>query len=326
VRIVSLLPSTTEIVCALGLADELVGRCGACDHPADVVDIPTVTLGHDTMPFPAGEAATSNAGPRSSASRGNTLPALLGHALHGGREVEHLDAAALVAARPDLVLTHPGCPVCSTGRRQVEAVLADGGVDATVVDLAPVSIEGIFHGITTIGAMTEAEDEAIGLLELLRERLGAIEERVQQRRQRGIVPPRVVTLGWVDPPFACGAWIPEQVRRAGGWDLMGREGVAFAPTTWSAIADVDPDHLLLAPAGLHLAESAATWNDVKSRDDVAGLRAVRRHEVVALDAASYFTRPGPRIVEGIALLAELFDPHGFVDEAPSDGWTPVIVG
>jgi iron complex transport system substrate-binding protein len=313
VRIVSLLPSTTEIVCALGLADELIGRSAACDYPADIAHVPLVTV----------PAATSGVG---GATQGGALPDRLVHALHAGSEIEDLDVDALVASAPNLVLTHAGCPACALGRQRVEPVLREAGLDATVVDLAPTSIEGIFHAITTIGAMTEAEDEAMGLLELLRERLSGIEERVQRRRERGATPPRVVVLGWVDPPFGSGAWIPEQVRRAGGWDLLGREGEAFAPTSWSAIGDVDPGHVLLAPAGLHLADSAATWAETRLRADVAGLRAVRRGDVVALDSAAYFTRPGPRVIDGIALLAELFDPQGFVDEAPADGWMPVIVG
>jgi iron complex transport system substrate-binding protein len=313
VRIVSLLPSTTEIVCALGLADELIGRSAACDFPAEVAHVPLVTL-------PARARREGGAAP------GVPLSERLLHAFHGGSEIEDLDPEALIAAAPDLVLTHAGCPACQLGRQRVEPMLREAGLDATVVDFAPTSIEGIFHSITTIGAMTEAEDEAMGLLELLRERLSGIEERVQRRRERGIVPPRVVVLGWVDPPFGSGAWIPEQVRRAGGWDLLGREGEACAATSWSAIADVDPGHVLLAPAGLHLAESAGTWADARLRADVADLRAVRRGDVVALDSAAYFDRPGPRVIDGIALLAELFDPQGFINEAPSDGWTPVIVG
>ena len=192
----------------------------------------------------------------------------------------------------------------------------------TVVTLAPGTIEGILHSITTIGAMTSAEDEALGLVEILRERLADVEEVVVARRAQGHAPPRVVALEWLDPPFTAGRWVPEQVRRAGGWDVLGREGERAAPATWDAIGDLDPEMLLLMVRGADLAGVLAAWKRIPRPPGWTGLHAVRRGQVFALDAA-YFGNPGPRVIDGIELLAELFDPAGFVDIAPPGGWVPV---
>ena len=302
-RIVSLLPSGTEIVSALGLGDELVGRTAACDSPPETAGVPVLT-----RTTPSGPA------PRPGAD--------LRHELHGGAAAREVDRDALVAAGPDLVLVHDLCDTCGTSRTQAVRTLRAAGSDAEVLTLDPRSIEGILNTITTVGAMTSAEDEAIGLVEILRERLGAIEEQVQRRRAAGVQPRRVVALEWLDPPFASGDWVPEQVRRAGGWDLLGREGERACETAWSAILEVDPEQILLAPCGLDARATAEAWARVERPAGWDGLRAVRHGEVFALDGA-YFTRPGPRVIDGIALLAELFDPQGFVDQAPGEAWIPL---
>jgi iron complex transport system substrate-binding protein len=306
VRIVSLLPSATEIVFALGLGEELVGRTHGCDYPAEAQSVPVVT---------------STSLPSDLPSR--RIDMHLRHALHAGAAPYELDVAALRAAEPDVVLTQDVCEACGLARRQVLEALRSAGSDAEVVSLEPTSIEGILHSITTVGAMTSAEDEAIGLVELLRERLGAIEAQVQRRRSSGVRPRRVVALEWLDPPFASGHWVPEQVRRAGGWDVLGREGQRALQTTWRAVMEVDPEQVLLMPCGFDAGRTADEWSRVERPAGWAELRAVRHGEVFALDAGAYFTRPGPRVIEGIAMLAELFDPQGFIDEAPSDAWIPV---
>jgi iron complex transport system substrate-binding protein len=195
--------------------------------------------------------------------------------------------------------------------------------EATVVSLEPASIEGILNTISTVGAMADAEDEAVGLVEILRERLAEIENRVLERRLEGVRPRRVVCLEWLDPPFAAGHWVPEQVRRAGGWDLLGRPGEPSAETTWEQVREVDPEQLMLMPCGFDARRTAEEWARADRPDWVRELRAVRRGEVFALDGSSYFSRPGPRVIDGIALLAELFDPGGFEEEVPSEAWMPL---
>ena len=311
-RIVSLLPSATEIVFALGLGDELVGRTHECDYPVEATAIPVVT---------ADVGATSTASSRE-------INARVAASIHGGSSIYRLDLEALADAHADLILTQELCAVCAVSYREVTDAVRQLDADSTVVSLEPTSIEGIFNTISTIGAMSEAEDEAVGLIEILRERLARIENRVLERRLEGIPPRRVACLEWVDPPFASGHWVPEQVRRAGGWDLLGRIGEPAAETTWEQIREVDPEQLMLIPCGFDASRTAVEWK--RARPDrpawVANLTAIRGGEVYALDGSSYFSRPGPRIIDGVALLADLFDPGLFDDELPAGAWLPAEIG
>ncbi len=310
-RIVSLLPSATEIVYALGLGEELVGRTHECDFPPDVESVPVMTA--DV----AGSATES----------GRDIHERVTGSVHAGSSIYRLDSQALAAARPDLILTQELCEVCAVSYRDVTQAVREigreGGGDISVVSLEPTSLEGILNTISTVGAMAEAEDEAVGLMEILRERLGAIENRVLERRLSGTRPRRVVCLEWLDPPFAAGHWVPEQVRRAGGWDLLGAEGERSRETTWEAVREVDPEQLMLMPCGFDTTRTVDEFDRMSRPDWFDELRAVRRGEVFALDGSGYFSRPGPRIIDGIALLAELFDPEGFVDVAPPEAWVPV---
>ena len=306
-RIVSLLPSATEIVCAIGLGDELVGVTHECDYPPEAVGKPVITRSvHDL--------ATSSS---------RDIHRLVTASVHGGSSLYALDEAALAAAEPDLILTQELCRVCAVSYREVNDVARAIDAAITVVSLEPTSIEGIFNSITTVGAMTEAEDAAVDVVEALRERLGAVEQKVQARRDAGGRSPRVVGLEWLDPPFASGHWVPEQIRRAGGWELLGSDGDRSMQTTWEAISEVDPEMILLMPCGFHLAETQREWGRTRRPPGYAELAAVRRGQVFALDGSAYFSRPGPRVIDGIELLAEIFDPDAFVDVAPFGSWTPV---
>ena len=207
-------------------------------------------------------------------------------------------------------------------REVTQAVRAIDG-DITVVSLEPTSLEGVFNTISTVGAYADAEDEAVGYVELLRERLGVLENRVLERRLAGLPARRVVCVEWLDPPFATGHWVPEQVRRAGGWDLLGREGEPSAETTWQQVREVEPEQLMLMPCGFDAARTAQEWARLPMRHELDELAAVRAGEVFALDGSAYFSRPGPRLIDGIALLAELFDRDGFVGEAPAGAWLPI---
>lgn len=300
-RIVSLLPAATEIVWALGLADDLVGVSHACDHPAGVAGRPILTRPVEILldRLTALEPDLVLMGPSPGGPGTETGRAAAGHAAPG-RDIGPRDAAGRDAA--------------------LRAALP---AEATVVVLEPVSLEGIFHAIATVGAMTAAEDEAVGLVEILRERLADVEEVVEERREQGHRAPRVVALEWLDPPLGAGLWLPEQIRRAGGWEVLGTDGRPAAPTTWQAVEDLDPEMILLAPCGLHLSETVAAWRATPRPAGWADLRAVQHGHVFALDAAAYFSRPGPRVIDGIELLAEIFDPAAFVDLAPAGSWVPV---
>jgi iron complex transport system substrate-binding protein len=306
-RIVSLLPSATEIVCAIGLGDDLVGVTHECDYPPEVVGKPVMTRSVRDL------ASVSS----------REIHRLVTASVHGGSSLYALDDAALAAAKPDLILTQELCRVCAVSYRDVNEVARAIDADITVVSLEPTSIEGILNTISTVGAMTESEDAAVDLVETLRERLGTVEEKVQARRDAGGRSPRVVGLEWLDPPFASGHWVPEQIRRAGGWELLGADGVPSVQTTWDAVSEVDPEMLLLMPCGFHLRETLDEWARTRRPPGYVELTAVRRGQVFAVDGSAYFSRPGPRVFDGIELLAEIFDPEAFVDIAPAGSWTPV---
>jgi iron complex transport system substrate-binding protein len=308
-RIASLLPSATEIVCAIGLEDELVAVTHECDWPPSIVGKPVVTRSvHDL----------ALVGSRD-------IHARVTASMHGGSSLYELDEEALAATEPDLILTQELCHVCAVSYQEVNEVARRIDADISVVSLEPTSIEGILHTITTVGAMAEVEDEAIDLVESLRERLGAVEQRVATRRDEGRQPARVVSLEWLDPPFSIGHWVPEQIRRAGGWDLLGADGEKAREATWEDVAEVDPEMLFLMPCGFHLAETIDEWRRVDVPPWVRDLTAARRGAVFALDGSSFFSRPGPRVIDGIEMLAEIMDPEGFVDLAPSGGWAPVEI-
>lgn len=225
---------------------------------------------------------------------------------------ESVDAAALAALRPDVVFTGAGPRAW------------DAGAAVTVVVLDPVSVEGILHAIATVGAMTDAEDEAVGLVEILRERLADVEEVAAGRRDDGHHAPRVVALDGLAPLSSAGLWVPEQVRRAGGWEVLGGDGEPSVPATWEAVAEVDPEMVLLVLHGMHLGEVTRAWSTTSRPAFAADIQALRRGRVFAFDAAAYFSRPGPRVIDGIEILAEIFDPVAFVDLAPAGSWVPVL--
>ncbi len=307
-RIVSLLPSATEIVCAIGLGDELVGVTHECDYPAEAVGKPVITRSvHDLA-----------------ASSSRDIHRLVSASVHGGSSLYHLDEDALAAARPDLIITQELCRVCAVSYRDVNEAARAIDADITVVSLEPTSIEGIFNTITTVGAMAEAEDAAIDLVESLRERLGAVEAQVQARRdggQHAASGRRSRMAGSAVRHRPLGA----RADPARGWlgRARRRRRAHRARPPGTSIGEVEPEMLLLMPCGFHLAETVAEWARTPRPPGYAELAAVRRDQIVALDGSAYFSRPGPRVIDGIELLAEIFDPGGFVDIAPAGSWTPV---
>ena len=308
-RIVSLLPSVTEIVCEIGLTEELVGISADSDWPPEIRDLPLVTL-----PLP-GSASVPSATP-------DPVARLL-VLTHGTAPAVVVDSTALAALQPDIILTQERCRACGIALRPVGPAAAGLATAPQVVSLEPISIEGIFNAITTVGAMTEAEDDAIDLVESLRARLGVIEQMVEQRRDAGHRARRVVALQRLDPPATAGHWVPEQIRRAGGWELLGEAGQPSAETSWEAIQEVDPEVLLLMPADLRISVARAVWERTLRPAFWGELAAVRAGQVFLIDGPAYFARPGPRVIDGIELLAEVLDPDGFIGTSPSGSWTPL---
>ena len=309
-RIVSLSPAATAIVRALGLEDELVGLS---PDDADGSSDAAVVAASTREPSIVDERA--RAGPTVHARA----------ALRAGTGAAGIvpDAAAIASLDPDLILLQAGCPACAVRFPSVERLRTALGPGPSVVSLESVSLEGAFNAIATVGAMTEAEDEAIGLVEMHRERLASIGERVLRRRDAGRTPARVVALEWLDPPMTSGHWLPSLIRDAGGWDLLGRDGGRPVAVEWESIRDVDPEVILLAQHGLSLDAVVREWRATSRPAFVDELRAVRDGSVVALDAAGAFGLAGPGLVDGVAALAEILDPEGFAGVGAPGDWAPV---
>jgi iron complex transport system substrate-binding protein len=288
VRIVSLLPSGSEIVFALGLGELLVGRSHRCDFPEEVRQRPAVTTADGAAGF-------------------------------------RVDLDRLASLRPDLVIAPSAADGGEAGCTSVREGLRARGAPASVTGLEPHSLEGTFNSIISVGAFAEAEDEAIGLVEIMRERLAVLENRILERRLLGIPSRRVVMLTDLAPPTSVGRWVPELVRRAGGWELLGRELDDAEPTTWERLREVDPEVILLALDASPI-DAAGAFTRAASVGDLPtwfdDLDAVRDGELFAVSDALVL-RPGPRLIDGIAMLAELFDPEGFAGVGPMGAWIPL---
>jgi iron complex transport system substrate-binding protein len=281
-RIVSLAPSATEIVYALGLGDSLVGRSHACDYPGDVVDAPVVTLRDAAVPE------------------------------------RRLDGALLTRLQPDLILTDGSEDEPIVDYAEISAIVGGMPREVTLVALAPQTIEGILNSISTVGAYTEAEYEAVGLIEVLRERLASVEQGDVRSATR-----RVAVLEGLDPLLSAGRWVPEMVRRAGGWELLGREGEPSARTSWDALREVEPQVLILALRDGDATDAARALASAPLPAWFDELEAVRDGAFFAVDGHGLFARPGPRVIEGIAVLAELLAPEIYAGTGPVEAWMPL---
>ena len=289
-RIVSLVPAATEIACALGAGDELVAVTHDCDYPPAVRSLPRIT--RSTI-APGSDSFSIDAQVRAAVERGEST--------------FHLDAAALAAARPDVLLGQTLCEVCAVTVSQLPTTLDP---PPAVVPLDGHSLDGIFADIVRVGAAIGRASAATALLADLRARIARVEAQVAGRRR-----PTVVCLEWLAPLFNAGHWVPEQVAIAGGLDLLGRPLVPSIDVPWEDLVAADPEFLFLMPCGFDAERALSEAAAVTSRPDWAQLRAVREGHTYVLDGNAYFSRPGPRVVDGSELVASLLHP-GRVDRPP----------
>jgi len=279
VRLVSLLPSATEIVYALGLGDDLVGVTFECDEPpAARAEKEVVVGGRDTSGMTPGE-----------------IDAYVRDQLAGGEDLYTLHADALARLRPDLILTQDLCRVCALPSGHVTEALDYLGCHADVLSLDPYSLDEVLGTILAVGERTGTADRAARVVAGLRARLDDVAARVAGRLR-----PRVAVVEWVDPPFAAGHWIPDLVTAAGGEPVAARAGQRSAQLTWAEIAAAAPDLVVVAPCGYHLAGAVSQAAAV-----TASLPGV---PVWAIDADSLVVRPGPRLVDGVEAIAAILHP------------------
>ncbi len=287
-RIVSLIASSTEIVCALGFGEELVARSHECDFPAWVLGLPAVTA--PKMPTDG-----------TSYEIDQRLKAIL----QEGLSVYRVDAAALEAVRPDVVVTQVQCEVCAVSQRDVEEALRSFvSTRPRVVSLNPGRLEDVWADIRRVAGALGAPARGDELVARLRERMTRVSEAV-----RGRPRPRVACIEWIEPLMAAGNWMPELVELAGGENLVGEAGRHSPWLTWEALEELDPDIVVVVPCGFDLGRTRAEMTD-----RFAGLRG----RVVLADGNAYFNRPGPRLVESLEILVEIF--FGETDLFRERGW------
>jgi iron complex transport system substrate-binding protein len=285
-RIVSLLPSATEIVHAVGLGDRLVGVSHECDHPAAVRGLPRVT--RSLIPAAAGTSAEIDAAVRDSVRRRQPLYAI--------------DAALLARLRPDLVVTQALCDVCAVAEGEVAAARAGQPGPPRVLTLEPHRLADVLAGMLAVADAAGAADSGRVAVAALQRRIDAVAARSAAAR------PRVMLLEWLDPPFTAGHWSPEIVRLAGGAEVLGREGERSRTVAWEEIRAADPEVLVVACCGFDVDRTRQELPLLAGRPGFHDLACVRSGRVFLMDGNAFFSRPGPRLVDALAALAHLLHP------------------
>ncbi len=292
-RICSLLPGATEILFALGLGDRIVGVTHECDYPPEAKEKPVVVH----------SAIDSN---RLSSSE---IDRAVGAALQGGNALYSLDERALRDAAPDLILTQGLCEVCALDYNTVARAADTFPHPPTILSLNPQSLADLLDDILRIGAATERRDAAETLVRHFKARIHSVGERQSHPR------PRVVCLEWFEPLYVAGHWVPEVVELAGGDDVLGRAGKPSVRLDWRRVIEAQPEVLLLMPCGFDVRRTVREATPLRGLEGWDDIPAVRTGNVFALNGSAYFSRPGPRLVNGLEILARILHPANFSTEA-----------
>jgi iron complex transport system substrate-binding protein len=291
VKIISLLPSATEIVFALGRGDELVGVTYECDYPPEAREKPVVS----TTALPTDR-------PLSSREIDEAVRGKVGV----GEPIYVLDKPLIQRIQPDIILAQDLCRVCAVPSGQVEDALAELGVSAKVLSLDPNGLDDVISTIGSVGEILGRRDRAAELM-------GSLRSRVEVVREKSLRLPSIRTLAleWADPPFAGGHWVPDMVEIGGGINVLSEKEQPSRQVTWKQVADAVPEVIVFMPCGYYLDEAEAEAAKLFDYPDFADSPAAREGAVFAVDASSFFSRPGPRIVEGLEILAWAIHPETF---------------
>jgi iron complex transport system substrate-binding protein len=297
-RIVSLLASGTELICALGLGDRLVGRSHECDHPAWVRNLPEVSR----PTFDIGGSSRE-------------IDERVRERLRAGEPLYRVDEALLLELAPDLLVTQTHCEVCAVS----PADLAHG-VPATLTRQALVALSGgdvaaILEGFMAVARAVGRAERGAELVSELRARLAAVQKRVAD-----LPRPRVVCLEWIEPPFAMGNWGPELVELAGGQNLLGATGQHSTTTPWQAVRDANPDVLIVTPCGFGLARAEQEMHLLAAQPGYRDLAAVKGGRVFVADGNLYFNRSSPSLFETPEIIAEMLHPDSFSPRHEHKAW------
>jgi iron complex transport system substrate-binding protein len=303
-RIVSFLPSATEMACALGLSDQLLGVTHECDYPPQIRGKPVVVR---------------NVLPIESMSQ-SEIDSAVTQRLRDGLSLYRVDETLMQDIAPDLILTQDLCQVCAPSGNEISQLLQALPTKPQILWLTPKSIEQIFDNLRELGEATGRARIAEALIAAGRARLGRIDAATRALVSR----PRVFCMEWMDPVYCCGHWVPEMVRIAGGFDELGREGADSVRIPWNDVLQWRPEVLIVMPCGFDLEKATEQARQLTAYPGWDDLPAVRDGRVYAVDANSYFARPGPRVVEGTELLAHLLHPDLFEWKGPADAFRRLV--
>jgi iron complex transport system substrate-binding protein len=299
-RIVSLLPAATEIVCALGAADRLVGRSHECDFPPEIRALPACT------------AAKLDAG-ADSGEIDRQVKSLLKEAV----SIYSVDKARLAELQPDLIVTQAQCEACAVSLPEVEAAVAGWiGRRPQIVSLSPVRLADVWEDIRRVASALELPDGGREVLAPLKNRVVNIIEKAVMLKKR----PTVACVEWIEPLMAAGNWVPELVELAGGVNVSGEAGKHSPWMDWETLRRLDPEIIVVMPCGFDLARTRTETAALVRQPGWSKLRAVKNRRVRLTDGNQYFNRPGPRLVESLEILAEIMHPDRFSFGHAGKGW------
>lgn len=300
--VASLLPSTTEIVCALGCRERLVGRSHECDFPPEVATLPVLTR-------PKLDTSASS----------SAIDERVKSLVRDGLSVYRVDAERLRELRPDLVLTQDQCEVCAASLGDVEQALAEWtGARPRVLSLDPRTLADVWSDVIRVAEALGVPERGRALGESLASRVAEVADRARRATHR----PSVACVEWLDPLMAAGNWVPELVTLGGGRNLFGETGAHSPWLDFASFAASDPDVIVALPCGFDLARTRAELPALARQPGWQELRAVREGRVFLTDGNQYFNRPGPRLADSLEILAEILHPELFPARNRGVGWEP----
>ncbi len=286
-RIVSLLPSATEILCLLGLEPHICGVTHECDFPPSMLQIPRVTATRIPQDLPSDE-----------------IDALVRDQLMQTPVLYSLDHELLRQIEPDVIVTQSLCTVCAVAEQEVAEVVDSLPRKPRVINLEPTSLGGVLASIEQVGRELGLESRAREEVQLLKRRIDAVVTRGKQL----VRPPNVVFLEWLSPLFSAGHWNPELVRLAGGHEMIGKAGARSKGISWEEVLQADPDLLWIACCGFTIERTEVDLVELAKQPGYRDLRAVRQGRVFVSDGSAFFNRPGPRLVDSLEMLSQVM--HG----------------
>jgi iron complex transport system substrate-binding protein len=290
VRIVSLVPSATELLFALGLGNEVIAVTHECDYPPEAAELPHITY----SVIPEGLSSAE-------------IDARVKELTEAGEPIYGLDEELLVELEPDLIVTQALCAVCAVSYDDVRAIASRMDPEPEVISLDPHTLGEVMGDVRTLAQATGRKDEGVELIARSSGRIDRVRLAVREAE-----PVRVAALEWFDPVFVAGHWTPQLIEYAGGLDVLGLPGEHSEQRSWDEVVLAEPDVVIAMPCGY---DAARSWEE--ALDFRTQLERVRAREVVAVDAAGYFSRPGPRLIDGLEVLAHVLHPD-LVPPGPSE--------